>query len=213
MAAKKTGGVKSTKATSASTKKNTAKKPLKKVSSKTKKQNEKLKNVKKSIATQNKETKKTTQKKAEEKLSDVYTATGVRLTIREAKFIDEYIQTGNGRQAVINAGYTGLPSPVANKLLKKDYIAAEIQTRMSLHEKKSIADREEIMQFWTNMMRGEILDQFDMPTTNADKLKAAAELAKRGMDIEDRIREKATSGAPEIKISLDWGGMPNGSQE
>lgn len=214
MAAKKTGGVKSTKATSASTKKNTAKKPVKKVSSKTKKQNEKLKNVKKAIATQNKETKKVTQKKAPEKLSDVYTATGVRLTIKEAKFIDEYVQTGNIRQSVINAGYeTKSPSMIGTNLMKKVYITEEIQTRMSLHEKKSIADRNEIMQFWTNMMRGEILDQFDMPTTNADKLKAAAELAKRGMDIEDRIREKATSGAPEIKISLDWGGMPNESQE
>lgn len=206
MAVKKTGGAKkSIKATSAGAKKNTAKKPVRKVSSKTKKQNEKLKNMKKSIATQNKETKKTTQKKAEEKLSDVYTSTGVRLTIREAKFIDEYVQTGNGRQAAINAGYTGLPSPVANKLLKKDYIAAEIQNRMSLHEKNSIADRQEIMQFWTDMMRGKILDQFEMPTTNSDKLKAAAELAKRGIDIEDRIKEKKEIGAaPEIKISLKW---------
>jgi len=205
MAAKKTGGVKSTKATSASTKKNTAKKPVKKVSSKTKKQQ----SVKE---TKERPTPKV-QKPTPEKLSDIYTASGVRLTVKEAKFIDKYVETGNQLQSVKAAGYAGLPGPVGTKLLHKDYIKAEIEYRLNKSAKKSIADREEIMQFWTNMMRGEILDQFDMPTTNADKLKAAAELAKRGMDIEDRIREKATSGAPEIKISLDWGGMPNGSQE
>lgn len=202
MAAKKTGGVKNTKATSASTKKNTAKKPVKKVSSKTKKHESAAQVVGR-----------------KDRMSDVYTESGTRLTVKEAKFIDSYVANGNIRQAAIDAGYKytkddkEFAGQIGTKLLERTYIKAEIDMRLRKSEKKSIADRNEIMQFWTNMMRGEILDQFDMPTTNADKLKAAAELAKRGMDIEDRIREKATSGAPEIKISLDWGGMPNGSQE
>ena len=208
MAAKNTGGAKkSTKATSASTKKNTAKKsPAKSTSKKT---------VAKPVTNTRvtgKSNPNRTQKSAPERLSDIYTASGVRLTIKEAKFIDEYIASGNGSQSVVAAGYKGIPAILANQLLHKLYISEEIQHRMTQHEKDSIASREEIMQFWTDMMRGKILDQFDMPTTNSDKLKAAAELAKRGMDIEDRIREKATSGAPEIKISLDWGG-PNGQEE
>lgn len=198
MAAKKVG----------TTKKSTAKK----ASGNTKTKKTTAKPVKNTKATEKRPTPKA-QKLTPEKLSDIYTASGVRLTVKEAKFIDKYVETGNQLQSVKAAGYAGLPGPVGTKLLHKDYIKAEIEYRLDKSAKKSIADREEIMKFWTNMMRGEILDQFDMPTTNADKLKAAAELAKRGMDIEDRIREKATSGAPEIKISLDWGGMPNGSQE
>lgn len=197
MAAKKVG----------TTKKSTAKK----ASGNTKTKKTTAKPVKNTKATEKRPTPKA-QKPTPEKLSDIYTASGVRLTVKEAKFIDKYIETGNQRQSVIEAGYTGIPGIIGNQLLHKLYIKEEIQYRMDQHTKNSIATREEIMQFWTDMMRGNILDQFDMPTTNADKLKAAAELAKRGMDIEDRIRERATAGAPEIKISLDWGGQ-NGTQE
>jgi phage terminase small subunit len=97
---------------------------------------------------------------------------------------------------------------IGQNVIAKSYIKQEIDNRMRKSEKKSIADRQEIMEFWSRMMRGEILDQFDMPTTNADKLKAAQELAKRNIDIEDRIRERssAQATAPEIRIKLDWGG-------
>ena len=153
------------------------------------------------------------------KLSDIYTESGTRLTIKEAKFVDSYIATGNLAQAAIDAGYKvnvegradrDFASQVGQNIIAKVYIKQEIDARMRKSEKQSIADRQEIMQFWTDMMRGNILDQFDLPTTNADKLKAAAELAKRNIDIEDRIKERQVASVPEIKISLDWGGS-NGS--
>lgn len=199
MAEKKTGGVGKNKATSA--KQN--KKPVKTAkSAEVKKKNP---FTPKQIVAR------------KDKKSDVFTAEGKQLTIKEAKFIDNYIASGNIRQSVLEAGYKcggdgEVAGQVGNVLLGKTYIKAEIDKRMQDHHDKSIADREEIMRFWTDMMRGKILDQFDMPTTNADKLKAATELAKRGMDIEDRIREKSQSAVPEIKISLDWGGN-NGSEE
>lgn len=198
MAAKKVG----------TTKKSTAKK----ASGNTKTKKTAAKPVKNTKATEKRPTPKA-QKPTPEKLSDIYTASGVRLTVKEAKFIDNYIETGNGSQSVISAGYKGIPGIIANQLLHKLYIKEEIQHRITEHEKKSIASREEIMQFWTDMMRGNILDQFDMPTTNGDKLKAAAELAKRSMDIEDRIKEKQQVTAPEIKISLDWGGSSNAQED
>ena len=200
--------------------KKTAKKPVKKTvsqaskkkttTSTAKKETKKIQKAKKSIAVKNPG--KVTQKSSPEKLSDVYTASGVRLTVKEAKFIDEYIASGNIRQSVIAAGYSGLPNCIGTQLMKKLYIAEEIQTRMSQREANSIADRNEIMQFFTDMMRGKILDQFDMPATNADKIKAGMELAKRSIDIEDRLKEKQSQTAPEIKISLDWGGN-NGKKE
>ena len=202
MAEKKTGGVGKNKATSA--KQN--KKPVKTAKSgKVKGRGKKYEFSAKQIVA------------FKDKKSNVFTAEGKQLTIKEAKFIDNYIASGNIRQSVIEAGYKcggdgWLAGQAGNELLSKPYIKAEIDKRMQDHHDKSIADREEIMRFWTDMMRGKILDQFDMPTTNADKLKAATELAKRGMDIEDRIREKSQSAVPEIKISLDWGGA-NGSEK
>lgn len=151
------------------------------------------------------------------KMSDIYTEDGTRLTIKQAKFIDSYITSGNLAQAAIDAGYKwhddrNYASAVGQEIVAKPFIKKEIDARMRKSEKKSIADRQEIMEFWSSMMRGEILDQFDMPTTNADKLKAAAELAKRSVDIEDRIRERNSTQnvAPEIKIKLDWGGKNDG---
>lgn len=144
--------------------------------------------------------------------SDVVTHEGHRLNIREAKFIDEYIASGNQRQSVIRAGYDcgkdeEFAGQVANRLLGRAYIADEISYRMEQHKSEKIADRDEIMQFFTDMMRGKILDQFDLPTTNGDKIKAACELAKRSIDFEDRLKEKRTqTTAPEVKISLKWEG-------
>lgn len=202
MAVKKTGVKKSTKATSGQNKKNTAKKPVKKVSSKIKKHESAAQVVGR-----------------KDRISDVYTESGTRLTVKEAKFIDSYVANGNIRQAAIDAGYKytkddkEFAGQIGTKLLEKTYIKAEIDTRIRKSEKKSIADRNEILQFWTAMMRGNILDQFDMPTTNSDKLKAAAEIAKRTMDIEDRIKERQQVTAPEIKISLDWGGSSNAQED
>lgn len=144
--------------------------------------------------------------------SDVVTHEGHRLNIREAKFINEYIASGNQRQSVIRAGYDcgkdeEFAGQVANRLLGRAYIANEISYRMEQHKNEKIADREEIMQFFTDMMRGKILDQFDLPTTNGDKIKAACELAKRSIDFEDRLKERSTQvAAPEVKISLKWEG-------
>ena len=143
------------------------------------------------------------------------THSGHKLSLREAKFIDSYVEHGNQRQAVLDSGYNqNSPGQYAQKLLTKDYIKEEIEFRMQEHRKYSVATREEIMDFFARMMRGEILDQFDMPTTNGDKIKAGIELAKRTIDIEDRLKERATqTAAPEIKISLDWGGGRNGEED
>lgn len=42
------------------------------------------------------------------------------------------------------------------------------------------------MEFFTAVMRGEVLDAFDLPPSLADRKDAAKELAKRTVDIESR---------------------------
>ena len=87
--------------------------------------------------------------------------TNIKLTDKELKFIDEYMITGNGTQSVIAAGYkTKAPSRFASTLLRKSGIRVELQKRIKEREDKKTADRSEILQFYTSVMRGEQLDQF-----------------------------------------------------
>lgn len=134
--------------------------------------------------------------------SNYKTFEGHKLTIKEAKFIDLYIETGNGRNSVVDAGYkTSAPGQYANDLLKRNYIRNEIDHRLKLLEDAKIASAEEIMQYFTGVMRGEIKDQFGLDAPLGERTKAAQELAKRKIDIVQRVNGQKQA---EVKISLVW---------
>lgn len=130
------------------------------------------------------------------------THSGHPLTPNEARFIDRYIETSNGQQSVIDAGYKSkFPSTYANSLLNKDYIASEIAYRFECAKNDSIADAEEIMQYFSDVMRGKIKDQFGLEASLGERTKAAVELAKRQIDIPNKLKDNEP---PELKITLDW---------
>ena len=130
------------------------------------------------------------------------THTGHRLTIKEEKFIDSYIETGNGLQSVIQAGYnTSNPKQYANSLLTKVYIAEEIRYRTQQISDAKIADAKEVMEYFSKVMRGEIRDQFGLDAPLSERTKAAQELAKRTVDIENRLAGRSDAN---VTISIDW---------
>ena len=57
------------------------------------------------------------------------------------------------------------------------------------------------MQFFSAVMRGEVKDQFGLDATLSDRTRAAQEIAKRTVDIENR-----KAGEPDqlVAIKLDW---------
>lgn len=129
---------------------------------------------------------------------------GHALTAQEAKFIDEYCITGNGRQAILTAYPNQNPKTAAQKaqdLLNKDYITSEINHRLQQAREDSIATATEIMNYFSAVMRGEIKDQFGLEAPLSERTKAAVELAKRQIDIPQRM---AGNEQPEIKIVVDW---------
>lgn len=67
--------------------------------------------------------------------------------------------------------------------------------------KDTIATADEVMQFFTSVMRGEVKDQFGLDATLSDRTRAAQEIAKRTVDIENR-----KAGEPDqlVAIKLDW---------
>ena len=131
---------------------------------------------------------------------------GHRLTVKEAKFIDEYMATGNQRQAVLEAGYkTSAPGQYGQQLLGKPYIRNEIDYRLQEIQNASIADATEILQYFTAVMRGEIKDQFEIEAPLSERTKAAQELAKRQIDIANKVAGREATA--EVKITLNWEGM------
>lgn len=134
--------------------------------------------------------------------------TNPNLNRRQQLFCSYYVETGNALDSYRRAGYksdnTNSAGVSSHQLLKNPKIQAEIK-RLSKplidEENRSIANAQDVMVFLTKMMNGEIKDQFGLEATNADRIRAAQELAKRTVDIENRA-----SGTPDnlVEIKLDW---------
>lgn len=127
-----------------------------------------------------------------------------KLTEKQQKFILEYIKTGNAVQSYIAAGYQARymeSAASASRLLKNVKIQSEISRLKKEEFQKNVASSEEVMDFFSRVMRGEVKDQFGLETSVADRIKAAQELAKRTVDIDNRIKGIADNT---IEIKLDW---------
>lgn len=66
---------------------------------------------------------------------------------------------------------------------------------------ESVATADEVMKFFTSVMRGEVKDQFGLDATLSDRTRAAQEIAKRTIDIENR---RSGESDQVISIKLDW---------
>ena len=135
------------------------------------------------------------------------------LTPKQKAFADYYIECGNGAEAARKAGYSiKTADRIANENLRKPEIIAYIAERTKPTEDKRIATGQEVMEFFTAVMRGEVLDAFDLPPSLADRKDAAKELAKRTIDVEAKkadvdiianmktVAELIMSSVPDRKI-------------
>jgi phage terminase small subunit len=113
------------------------------------------------------------------------------LTDKELRFIEEYMISSNGTQAVQLAGYkTKSPSRYASDLLRKSSVREEIQRRIEERESRMVAKPAEILQFYTSVMRGEVQDQFGIEASLDTRIKAANELAKHQIEIPLKLEQK-----------------------
>lgn len=102
------------------------------------------------------------------------------LNERQKAFADYYIQTGNATDAAIKAGYSEKTAySIGNENLKKPEISAYICERMASQSEKRVADANEVIEFYTAVMRGEVKDQFGLDASLSDRLKAGDALMKR----------------------------------
>lgn len=126
-----------------------------------------------------------------------------KLNDRQKLFCIHYAQTCNGTDAAIKAGYSARSAGyMASTLLKNPKIQEEIGRIAKPQEEHHIASAQEVMEFFTKMMNGEIKDAFGLDANNGDRLKAAQEIAKRTVDVENRAKGQADT---RVEISIDWG--------
>lgn len=103
-----------------------------------------------------------------------------KLTPKQKRFCEEYLKSGNATEAAKKAGYKETSCRViAAENLSKPTISAYIKRRLDEQEAALVADANEVLQFYSAVMRGEVKDQFGMDASLSDRLKAADSLAKR----------------------------------
>lgn len=121
------------------------------------------------------------------------------LTEKQKRFADYYIETANATESYKVAGYSCNNDNVAGvegfKLLRNPKIKNYIDEKMNKKDNDRIASQDEVLKYFTSLMRGEETDEvvamnpgigFDRTEQRVDsktRLAAAKELAKRyGID-------------------------------
>lgn len=109
------------------------------------------------------------------------------MTPKQKAFADYYIQTGNASEAARKAGYSEKNvGENAAKTLKTPKVATYIAERMGQRDRSRVADANEVIEFYTAVMRGEVKDQFGLEASLSDRLKAGDSLMKRYAAAADR---------------------------
>ena len=136
-----------------------------------------------------------------------------KLTLKQRKFSDEYIISGNIEQSALNAGYSANYSrSQSHKLLANVGIKSYIDERLKEIESAKTATQQEVLEYLSSVMRGEQREQtligrgqgFQEKTyidvSAKDRLKAADLLNK----IHQAREEKNATAAENIVIVDRW---------
>ena len=72
----------------------------------------------------------------------------MKLTEKQRRFVDYYVETGNATEAARRAGYKN-PNKASAQNMVKDGICAAVSSRLKELEDKRIAKVDEVMKFLT----------------------------------------------------------------
>jgi len=102
------------------------------------------------------------------------------LNEKQKAFCEYYIQSLNATEAAKKAGYSEkTASSMGAENLRKPQIKLYIDELLAKMQSERIADAEEVLQYLTDVMRGNVKDQFDLDPTIQDRTRAAELLGRR----------------------------------
>ncbi|WP_447510558.1 terminase small subunit [Clostridioides difficile] len=135
-----------------------------------------------------------------------------KLTEKQKRFCDYYIETGNATEAAIKAGYSEKTAKVIGaENLTKPYLKSYIDERIGQLESNRIADAKEVMEYLTKIVRNEAKEEvvvvseygpeiIKKDVSIRDRNKAAELLGKRYRLFTDKVE---VEGAIPIVITGD----------
>ena len=132
-----------------------------------------------------------------------------KLTVKQQKFADEYIISGNATQAALKAGYAKRSArSVGNENLTKPDIKAYIDDQLKQLHAEKVDTQEQIMEFLSSVRRGEVTESvatakgvFDnVPVSIRDRIKAAELIGKRHAMWTERHELSGT--VPQINFNI-----------
>lgn len=111
------------------------------------------------------------------------------MTPKQKAFADYYLESGNAADAARKAGYSEKSVyAIGPENLGKPEISAYIKKRMAAQDAERVASADEVLRFYSSVMRGEVSDQFGLEAALAERLKAADALMKRHAAGDERQR-------------------------
>ncbi|EHA4022781.1 terminase small subunit [Enterococcus faecalis] len=124
----------------------------------------------------------------------------MRMTEKQKRFCDFYIETGNAKEAAIRAGYSEKTAKqIGQENLIKPDLRAYIDERLAELKNERTADAQEVLEYLTAVMRGEYKEAtligvgegaqavVDIDVGAKDRLKAAELLGKRHALFTDKV--------------------------
>ena len=111
-----------------------------------------------------------------------------KLTVKQQKFCDEYIKSGNATEAALKAGYRSRTAySIGNENLKKPELKKYIEEKIKELESAKLATAQETLEYLTSVMRGEQTETVvtakglykNVEVSAKDRITAAKELLKR----------------------------------
>jgi phage terminase small subunit len=107
----------------------------------------------------------------------------VKLTEKQKRFADYYIETGNATESAVKAGYSRKTAKeIASENLTKPNIKEYIDSRLKEMDNKRIMSAEEVMQLLTSIARNEV--QEDVVVFG----EGGSDIASKGMSAKDRLK-------------------------
>ena len=124
----------------------------------------------------------------------------MKLTEKQKRFVDYYIETGNQTEAARRAGYKQ-PKTQGAENMTKPSVSAAIKKRLAEVESERIAKADEVLRFLTATLRGELTEEHIVVEGTGDG-ESRARIIEAHASVRDRI-EAAKSLLKRYPMELD----------
>lgn len=124
-----------------------------------------------------------------------------KLTEKQRRFADYYIETGNATESAINAGYSKKTAKqIATENLAKPYLKTYIDEQLNKLADKRIMKAQEALELLTSIGRGEMTEELYIPTEmGIEKILKKPDIKDRQKAIESILKRYPINKNDELK--------------